>query len=382
MEMEEDNQVPIILGRPFLVTVGTNLDMKNDILSLAIGDEKIEFNVTKSMKYPSNDDVCCRVEAMDTLAAEIFNMQINMEEEKVLGEATKLLEKLNELTAKSLTESFDSAGDGEEKAEGKTPQLELKSLPPNLRYEFLDLNKAYPVIVGAHLDATQTAKLLHELRLQKKAIGYSIENLKGLNPSLCMHRILLEEDHKPSREPQKRLNPNLREVVKKEVIKLLNADIIYPISDSERVSMVQVVPKKRGMTVVKNENNELLPTRLVTEWRMCIDYRRLNKATRKDHFSLPFIDQLLERLAKHSYFCYLDGYSSFFQIPIHPQDQEKTTFTCPYGTFAYRRMPFGLCNAPGTFQRTMMAIFLISLKISWRYLWMIFQSMVSLLMIV
>ncbi|CAM8880687.1 unnamed protein product [Rhodiola kirilowii] len=90
---------------------------------------------------------------------------------------------------------------------------------------------------------------------------------------------------------------------------------------------------------------------------MCIDFRKLNKATKKDHFPLPFIDQMLERLAKHDYFCYLDGYSGFFQIPIHPQDQEKTTFTCPYGTFAYRRMPFGLCNAPGTFQRCMMAIF-------------------------
>ena len=92
-------------------------------------------------------------------------------------------------------------------------------------------------------------------------------------------------------------------------------------------------------------------------WRMCIDYRKLNKATHKDHFPLPFIDQMLERLAKHSHFCYLDGYSGFFQIPIHPDDQEKTTFTCPYGTFAYRRMPFGLCDAPATFQRCMMAIF-------------------------
>jgi RNase H-like domain found in reverse transcriptase/Reverse transcriptase (RNA-dependent DNA polymerase) len=90
---------------------------------------------------------------------------------------------------------------------------------------------------------------------------------------------------------------------------------------------------------------------------MCIDYRKLNSATRKDHFPLPFIDQMLERLAKHSFFCYLDGYSGFFQIPIHPDDQDKTTFTCPYGTFAYRRMPFGLCNAPATFQRAMMGIF-------------------------
>lgn len=90
---------------------------------------------------------------------------------------------------------------------------------------------------------------------------------------------------------------------------------------------------------------------------MCIDYRKLNKATHKNHFPLPFIDQMLERLAKHSHFCYLDGYSGFFQIPIHPDDQEKTTFTRPYGTFSYRRMSFGLCKAPATFQRCMMSIF-------------------------
>ena len=118
-----------------------------------------------------------------------------------------------------------------------------------------------------------------------------------------------------------------------------------------------MVPKKGGMTVIKNEHDELIPTRNVTGWRMCIDYRKLNKATKKDHFPLPFIDQLLERLAQHSFFCYLDGYFGFFQIPIHLEDQEKTTFTCPYDTFAYRRMPFGLCNAPATFERCMMVIF-------------------------
>nr|GFB98044.1 reverse transcriptase domain-containing protein [Tanacetum cinerariifolium] len=105
------------------------------------------------------------------------------------------------------------------------------------------------------------------------------------------------------------------------------------------------------------EENELIPTRLVTGWRVCIDYRKLNEATRKDHFPLPFIDQMLERLAGNEYYCFLDGFSGYFQIPIDPRDQEKTTFTCPYGMFAYRRMPFGLCNAPGTFQRCMLAIF-------------------------
>ena len=140
----------------------------------------------------------------------------------------------------------------------------------------------------------------------------------------------------------------MQEVVRGEFLKLLQVGIIYPISNSLWVSPTQVVPKKSGITVIQNEKGEEVSTCLTSGWRVCIDYRRLNSVTRKDHFSLPFMDQVLKKVSGHPFYCFLDGYSGYFQIEIDLEDQEKTTFTCPFGTFAYRRMPFGLCNAPAT----------------------------------
>nr|GFA59294.1 reverse transcriptase domain-containing protein [Tanacetum cinerariifolium] len=176
------------------------------------------------------------------------------------------------------------------------PEVELKDLPPHLEYAFLEGDNKLPVIIA-----------------------------RGINPEFCTHKILMEEDYKAAVQHQRRVNPKIHDVIKKEVEKILDAGLIYPISDSPWVSPVHCVPKKGGFTVVENEENELIPTRLVTGWRVCIDYHKLNEATRKDHFPLPFMDQMLERLARNEFCCFLDGFSEYFQIPIDLRDQEKTT---------------------------------------------------------
>ena len=192
------------------------------------------------------------------------------------------------------------------------------------------------MIISASLIAIEEYKLLRVLRDHKDALGWSLADLKGIRPSICMHHILLEDGHKPSMEAQRRLNLIMKEVVRKEALKWLNVGVSYPIFDSAWVSPVQVVPKKRGTIVIKTKNNTLLPSRIVTSWRICIDYRKLNKATRKDHFPLSFLDQMFDRLAGQEYYFFLDGYFGYNQIAIALEDQEKTTFTCPYGTFAFR----------------------------------------------
>ena len=156
----------------------------------------------------------------------------------------------------------------------------MKELPSHLKYEFLEPEKRKPVIISTALTEAEKQKLLVILRKYKEAIAWSIEDLKGISPSICMHKILLEDNAKTSIEHQRRLNPVMKEVVRKEVLKWLNASFIYAISDSSWVSPVHVVPKKGGFTVIRNEKNEPIPTRTVTGWRVCIDYRKLNTATR------------------------------------------------------------------------------------------------------
>ncbi|XP_031115837.1 uncharacterized protein LOC116019689 [Ipomoea triloba] len=307
LDIEEDTKVPIILCRPFLATAGAIIDVKRGKLVMEVAEHKIEFDIFKMTKHqPSYVDECNVVEMIERCVDEARMAQweemgeLYIEEEEI-EEPCTLEDEVEELYA-----TCDPIG------EEPPPKVELKPLPPNLRYEFLDSNFSFPVIVNASLKNDEIKKLLDVLKRHRRVIGYEIGDLIGIDQKYCLHRIYLKDDAKPTVEPLRRLNPNLKDVVKKEIMKLLEADVIYPISDSKWVSPIHVVSKKGGMTVIENENNELIPTRLVTGHRMCIDYRKLNKSTRKDHYPLSFIDQLLERMSCNKYFCFLDGFSGYF----------------------------------------------------------------------
>ncbi|KAJ9542442.1 hypothetical protein OSB04_028948 [Centaurea solstitialis] len=358
LDIKDEVKVPLILGRPFLNTASAVIHVAERELSLGIGEDGITLSIDGIPDYNES------INTLDSL--DDFTEPFESEPNDYLFELGELeecifLEKRWNETAEEEEEEFEELKQ-EDKVRVRTsleepPDLELKDLPEHLEYQFLEGNNSLPVIISSLLTANEKDRLIEVLKKHKKALAWKISDIPGISPSFCTHKILMEDNFKPCVQKQRRLNPKMQEVVKKEVIKLLDTGIIYPISDSPWVSPVQVVPKKGGLTVVTNDNNELVPTRTVTGWRVCIDYRKLNDATRKDHFPLPFIHQMLERLAGNEYYCFLDGFSGYFQIPIDPEDQEKTTFTCPFGTFAYRRMPFGLCNAPATFQRCMTAIF-------------------------
>nr|GEU87605.1 reverse transcriptase domain-containing protein [Tanacetum cinerariifolium] len=354
VDFEADPRVCLIIGRSFLRTGRALIDVYGEEITLRVNDESITFNLKQTMRYSStyDDNSVNRVDVIDIACEEfvqvvldfpynpkssnptlVFDSLISESDFcKVpivksssptltpFGESDFFLKEVKDFLNDDLiptgieNSEYDPEGDilflekllnedpfqlpsmdlklaEETKAKSsieEPPELELKELPSHLEYTFLEDSNKLPIIIA--------------------------KDLKD---------ILMKDDYKPAIQSQRRVNPKIHDVIKKEVIKLLDADMIYPISNGPWVSPIHYVPKKGDMTVVANENNELIPTRLVTGWRVCIDYRKLNNATRKDHFSLHFMDQMLERLARNEFYCFLDGFQGISKFLLIPKTRRK-----------------------------------------------------------
>nr|GEY49995.1 DNA-directed DNA polymerase [Tanacetum cinerariifolium] len=310
VDFDADPRVSLILKRSFLKTGRALIYVYEGELTLRVGKEAVPFNLDQTSRYSVNYDAMSvnRIDLIDVTCEEYSQEVLGF---SMSGNPIPSTKPMVSTSSPTLTPFGDSDFLFEETGDDKLP-----------------------VIIAKDLKDEEKTALIKVLKSHKQALAWQLFDIKGINPKFYTHKILMKDDFKPAIQHQKRVNLKIHEVIKKEVLKLLDARLIYPISDSPWVSPVHCVPKKGGST------NELIPTRLVTGWHVCIDYRKLNDATRKDYFPLPFMDQMLERLTGNEYYCFLDGFSSYIQIPIDPQDQEKTTFTCPYGTFAYREKLF------------------------------------------
>ena len=246
------NEIPIILGRPFLATANALINCRNGIMNLSFGNMTVELNIFDACKYPSgNDDIhevsmidtivhekLSHLEAKDALEASLLNL-LDFDEDGSIEEINSLLDSSPLLDTDKWRSRFESLPISETKplpSSIEFPKLDLKPLPSDLKYAFLGQNETFPVIISAELNEEQEEMLLNVLRKHKSAIGWTIADLKGIDPSICTHKINLEENARPCRQGQRRLNPHMKEVVKAEILKLLEVGMIYPISDSEWVS--------------------------------------------------------------------------------------------------------------------------------------------------
>ncbi|XP_015940487.1 uncharacterized protein LOC107466026 [Arachis duranensis] len=256
---EPERASSILLGRPFLRTSRFKLDAYSGTYSFEIDGRVMSFSLEEAMKHPPENHSLFGYDPIDNIVTEVHLAKLD--EKCMIEEANEDPSKLN---------TTHHTNDPEIQISNHDKKMESKSLPPHLKYSYLDEAHKLPVIIAKELTPQQEEKLLDVLRKNKRAIGWSLADLVGISPQVCEHRIFLEDGARPVRQPQRRLNPTILEVVKKEVTRLLEADIIYPISDSEWVSPVQVVPKKSGVTTIKNESGELIATRVKNSWRMIL----------------------------------------------------------------------------------------------------------------
>nr|GFA90509.1 reverse transcriptase domain-containing protein [Tanacetum cinerariifolium] len=338
-----DPRIPLILRRPFLSTANALIDVYEGEITLRHDDQSLTLKCgdTPSISY-NNLESLNKVDLIDATCEE-YSQEVLGFTDVVSNEVDAFIAIDDEPISSNIDATYyDPEGDilileallnndpeplsnqkdffltlhkdlklvepKNQSFEEEPPKVELKKLPPHLEYAFLGDNGKWPVIIAKDLSSNEKTALINVFKTRKKAIAWKLTDIKGIDPKFCSYKILIEENYSPKVQSQRRVNLKIHDVIKKEVEKLLNAGLIYPISDSPWVSPIHYVPKKGGITVIKNDENELVPTRLVTSWRVCIDYRKLNKATRKYHFPLPFMDQMLERLVGIEYYCFLDGF--------------------------------------------------------------------------
>ncbi|RDX72220.1 hypothetical protein CR513_48321, partial [Mucuna pruriens] len=307
MDMEDETSgkgSTLILGQPFLMTARTKIDVHVVMLSMVFGDNLVQFNIFEAMKHPIEDYLLFGIYLIDELVEEHMQLDTSSGDISNFAGDTDVFDCLGSITDEA---DYDESWEVHNLSDSEDDITDLADL--SLEAELLDLlDQLKPLLSHlkyAYLDAEQQLpeeRLLHVLRQHKKAIGWKLSDLPIINLSICMHKILMEEEAQPIRQQQRRLNPTILDVVKKEVTKLTAVEIIYPISDNQWVSLVQVVPKKFGMIVMKNQHDELVPMQIQNSWRVYIDYRKLNQGTHKDHFPLPSIDQVLEKLAGKSHY--------------------------------------------------------------------------------
>nr|GEW73545.1 reverse transcriptase domain-containing protein [Tanacetum cinerariifolium] len=359
--VEED----VYVKRSFLKTGRALIDVFEGVLTLLVGKEAITFNMDQTSRYFANynDMTAKRINVVD-MACEEYSQEVLVFSNTILsGNPTPYYDLIFSATSPTLTpfgnsdfllekvDAFLAIEDEPTSSEFHQPYLDPKGDILLLEVFLNDDPSLPPSNQRNYLPEVRKEHKIREAKSDKSSVDEPpVVELRVLHPHL--EYAFLEGDDKLPVIIAKNLSVEEKTALLT-VLKSHKQTITWKLSDIK----LHCVPSKGGFTVVKNKDNELILTRMVTGWRVCIDYRKLNEATRKDHFPLPFMDQMLERLAGNQYYCILDGFSGYFQILIDPKDQEKTTFTCPYETFAYRRMPFGLCNAPGTFQRCMMEIF-------------------------
>jgi len=296
---------PLILGRPWLATADAFISCRSGDMYISDGNSTKKFNLYPPARAITEIGEDEWVNDEDTIQPVLTISEIS-EDSQILNTLENFESPLEyDLTQLQLDANIEYLS---------SRQMSLFSME-EFGNSTVEIFPGKTLNINKNLGRLQQEELTKLLQKHSTAFAWEYTDMKGIDPKTCIHRIYIEENNRPIRQPQRRMNPNLREIVKEELQKLLKVNFIYPISDSQWVSPLVIVPKKNG------------------KWRVCIDYRELNKATLKDHFPLPFIDQVLDTLAGKKYFSFLDGFSGYNQIQVAPEDQDKNHLYLSLGNF-------------------------------------------------